>query len=388
MFIYVSSSVQPSRKANAIQSFYQYIYLANLFETSCYFHASTGRKFRAFIFNNSHHIYHPALFGFTIASTSIFISAIASFLFIVKRLFVSTLAAKKSDDCIYSRNLYCSYLLSLFRIKHVFEIHSVELGRFQSYFLRRILVSCFVSKVFISESLKSRLSSFIINGLCIVEHDASLPLDLSDAASQQLLDIFSGDRVVLNHLVMPQANKIKFFYAGTFAKGRGIELIFSLASKYPCYEFVLAGDSHSYLTDREVPSNVILLGMLPHIQVLSLANQCQILLMPYQRGLSISKFSIDSFDWMSPLKLFDYMRTGKPIISSFSPSLHEVLGSDGATFVYDISSLDEWCAKIQYVVDNYNLMSSKSFFNKDLISSTYNWATRAIRIKSLLEETQ
>jgi len=387
MFIYVSSSVQPSGTANSIQSFYQYTYLAKLFKSSCYFHASTGRKFCTSIFNKSHLVHHPTLFGFTIPSSSIFILAIASFLFIAKRLFLSTLAASKSSDCVYSRNLYCSFLLSLFRIKHVFEIHSVERGRLQSYFLRRILISHTVSKVFISESLKSVLCASIVSGVCIVDHDASLPLDLSDAASQQLLDIFSGDRVSFNHLVLPQANKTRLFYAGTFAKGRGIELIFSLASKYPCYEFVLAGDSQTYLADREVPPNILLLGMLSHLQVLSIADQCQILLMPYQRGLSISKFSIDSFDWMSPLKLFDYMRTGRPIISSFSPSLYEVLRSGAATFVYDISSLDEWYSKVQYVVDNYSLMSSKSLVNKNLIVSTYNWAARATRIKPFLNET-
>ena len=384
MLVYVSSSVQPSTRANSIQSLYQYTYLATLYSSSRYFYACSGPKFRTSIISQSHRLCRPSFFGIPILSSSIFFIALAGFFFIAKRILFSPIL-RDSSDSIYSRNLYFSFILALLRIKHIYEVHSIEKGRIQSLFLNTIVSSHSVSKIFISDSLRQMFYNSYLNGLALIDHDASLPLELNDLASKQLLDIFPDAETSPDLSNLLTSTKYKLFYAGTFAQGRGIEILLSLAFKLPNCDFILLGDSLTYLYNTQLPPNVFLIGALPHPQVLTIAAHCHILLMPYQRGLSISKFSIDSFDWMSPLKLFDYLRTGKPIITSFSSSLYEVLGSERATYVYNISSLDEWHTKINHILQNYDLYSASAKENPNLIASTYNWASRAGRIKSIYD---
>ena len=55
---------------------------------------------------------------------------------------------------------------------------------------------------------------------------------------------------------------------------------------------------------------------------------CDVLLMPYQRSVSIGVAGHDTARWMSPMKMFEYLASGTPVISSDLPVLREVL-ADG-----------------------------------------------------------
>ena len=246
MLIYVSSSLQPSYRANSIQSFYQYAYLSSLYSSSCYFHASSGKHFIDFFHNHRHKLFKPRFLGLSIHSTSIFPIACSAFIFVLKRIFLSLIRLRLPADHIYSRNIYFSFLLLVLRISHIFEIHTIEVGKVQSFFLKSILSSPFISKVFISVSLKEHFPEQSIIGRYYIEHDASLPLDLSDTVSRSLASIFSFSSVSSLETEFSEDKKIRFFYAGTFAQGRGIELIFALASCFPNCDFILAGDSSDY----------------------------------------------------------------------------------------------------------------------------------------------
>ena len=50
-----------------------------------------------------------------------------------------------------------------------------------------------------------------------------------------------------------------------------------------------------------------------------------VLLMPYQKNVSIGQRDGDTGRWMSPMKMFEYMASGVPIIASKLPILEEVL---------------------------------------------------------------
>ena len=59
---------------------------------------------------------------------------------------------------------------------------------------------------------------------------------------------------------------------------------------------------------------------------------CDVLLMPYQRRVAASSGG-DIALYLSPMKLFEYLACGRPIISSDLPVLQEVLNPQNAILV-------------------------------------------------------
>ena len=64
--------------------------------------------------------------------------------------------------------------------------------------------------------------------------------------------------------------------------------------------------------------------------------------MPYQRNVSIGIKGSNTADWMSPLKLFEYMSSGVPIISSDLPVLREILEDRRNALLVPPKNFDSW----------------------------------------------
>ena len=63
--------------------------------------------------------------------------------------------------------------------------------------------------------------------------------------------------------------------------------------------------------------------------------------MPYQRKVAIVGGGGDASAYMSPMKMFEYMATGRLIISSDLPVLREILNGTNAVLC-DPEDLDAW----------------------------------------------
>jgi len=72
-------------------------------------------------------------------------------------------------------------------------------------------------------------------------------------------------------------------------------------------------------------SNVILTGFIPNADLPIYQAACDILLMPYQSQVAASSGG-DIARYLSPMKLFEYLACGKPILSSDLPVLRESAG--------------------------------------------------------------
>ena len=65
--------------------------------------------------------------------------------------------------------------------------------------------------------------------------------------------------------------------------------------------------------------------------------------MPYQTKVSIGSKGHDTGRWMSPMKMFEYMAAGVPIISSDLPVLREILRNEENALLVSPSKHKEWC---------------------------------------------
>jgi glycosyltransferase involved in cell wall biosynthesis len=126
-------------------------------------------------------------------------------------------------------------------------------------------------------------------------------------------------------------------YTGHFYAGRGIDVLFDLAAKFPQVQFLWIGGREKELADirarlqREDLSNVILTGFVDNQKLPLYQAASDVLLMPYERSIAGSSGG-NSADICSPMKMFEYMAAGRAIITSDLPVIHEVLNEETAYF--------------------------------------------------------
>jgi glycosyltransferase involved in cell wall biosynthesis len=374
--VYISPSVIPSTSANLIHVLNQIFSLAKLHNyKSVYLFISSNLSDKFLL--------EYIKKNFNLENKKIIIKKIPNFYnlgnsFLITFYFILFLIEyKKNNLCIISRNLYSSYLLSIFKKSFLFETHQVETG-VKSLIQRYIICQKKTKTIVISEALKFRLQKYTKIPIHVL-HDAAPP-DLEAITKTKKKKIL---RLVIKE---PLSNSSKFLiYAGSFYPGRGVDLICKLAQVFPRYNFILIGGSEKQINDFKFcfPSkNLFFIGHKPYIEVLELIRAADILLMPYQTKVSIGIKNQDTALFMSPLKLFEYMSSGVPIISSDLPSIREILVNNHNGLLCKPNDLKSWVKAIKKL-DKQELAKKISKNAYSIYKSKYNWKFRAYEISKL-----
>ena len=91
--------------------------------------------------------------------------------------------------------------------------------------------------------------------------------------------------------------------------------------------------------------------------------EMDILLMPYSNKVTVSGNVSDTTNYMSPLKLFDYMSTGRLILSSKLKVLKEVVDDKHCIFIKNYLNPLSWLLEINKI--KYNV------FKRNIIGKTH-----------------
>jgi len=167
-------------------------------------------------------------------------------------------------------------------------------------------------------------------------------------------------------------------YSGHLHSGRGIDEILEAARVLSNVHFLFLGgwdrDVKYYrgVARSQALTNVTFRGYVPHTEVPLYLFASDILLMPYNASLHTAKRC-------SPLKLFEYMAAGRPIISSDLPSLRTVLRHKMNAFLIRPDSVIDLIEAIRYILASRGLTESLSK-NARRASMKYSWDERASRI--------
>ena len=142
-------------------------------------------------------------------------------------------------------------------------------------------------------------------------------------------------------------------YTGHLYKGRGMDLLIKLAEKLPEVYFLWVGGREAevsywneFIKEKHI-NNIRITGFIENEYIPLYQSIGDVLLMPYEKKVSGSSGG-NTADFCSPMKMFEYMATGKPIISSNLPVFHEVLNNDNAIFC-DYENVDQWINAIQKI---------------------------------------
>lgn len=171
-------------------------------------------------------------------------------------------------------------------------------------------------------------------------------------------------------------------YTGALYNGRGIEIIVALAEKFGDMEFIIAGGTKKQVDHWKKQSrseNIKFLGYIPPANIPRLLKSFDYLLMPYQKNCMLLDNKTSTAEYASPLKMFEYMASGKPIISSDLPVLQEVLQAGWDALVVSADDIGQWANALIKLTQEPGLGKrlADNAFEK---VKNYTWEKRTQRI--------
>lgn len=274
---------------------------------------------------------------------------------------------------IYSRNQLSSILILLFTRKKIFiELHSPPTGLYKFIFNIYLRTSRISKLILISDALKK-----------IIKNNFSLIPDDKILVCHDGADIFSDKKLKI------KINKgdTNVGYVGHLYQGRGIEKIIQLAKRNKKVHFHIIGGEDLdilYWKKKSNLKNVFFYGHIEPKSIPSYLLEFDILIAPYQNKVFLSN-GMNTADWMSPLKLFEYMSSGKPILTSDLPVIKEVLKHKVNAYLCNPKSINDWNEGLNYFILNpceAKKISQKAF--KDLVN-LYTWDSRSKKISKYFE---
>ncbi|MCB9094300.1 MAG: glycosyltransferase [Halobacteriovoraceae bacterium] len=281
----------------------------------------------------------------------------------------------ENPDLVYCRFLPGAIIANCLGKKVILESHApFEHFGFISRIILKLLFSSkyFLGSVVITKPLKeSWLKGFgEIKDKILVASDAS---DIPEKNSFKIKLELQGNY------------SFNLGYAGHLYPGRGVELIFELAKRQREFGFHIWGGNPNdvkYWIEKSCDiENFIVYGFVQPAQISQYHALVDVLLAPYQNEISVEGGGqTNTYQYMSPMKVFEYMAAEKAIICSDIPVLREVLNDRENCFLCPTNNVDIWEKTVVKLLDDKNLrlsIAKKAF--QDL-SLKYTWKSRAEKV--------
>lgn len=284
----------------------------------------------------------------------------------------------EEGSCAYSRSAATLFFLRN-RTCFVYEAHMEP-----DFLNRRIEYAVLTSKnciglVVISRALKQRyleLFPFLQPDFITVLHDAAdLPEDTCEKARLQGPD-----------------SDIKIGYVGHLYPGKCMETLIPLAKRCPEYKFHIVGGTDEWIRHwqtrirEERIDNLLLYGYVDNREVGSYYRAFDIAIMPFSRTINIGRRkSANIGNWISPLKLFEAMAYGKPILVSRLPTIEEVLTDGKDCVMAEPDNIEQWAEKLRMLCRDAQLQTRIGTEAREKLRREHTWLERAERAAALFE---
>ena len=162
-------------------------------------------------------------------------------------------------------------------------------------------------------------------------------------------------------------------YAGALYPFKGINLLIDIAPQFPQVIFALAGGSeeqiqeYKQLIQDKKANNVKLLGYLPHNFLASLLQAADALVYPHLAG--------EAANFTSPMKLFDYIAAGKPIVATTIPPLAEFKSSPLVAGWCEPNNPQAFADSLRQVLATYPQWQIEHIHDEELVQQ-FSWEYR------------
>ncbi len=278
-------------------------------------------------------------------------------------------------DLVFSRNLRACLLPAMRGVPTVFEAHTLtSLQRPQDRWVLQRLHRApgFRGIVAISQALADDLVTElgVDADRILVAHDA---VRLADMPAPEPLP--------------PAApGSIRVLYTGSMFRGRGVELLVALAEREHRVVLHLVGgpEEAAHRWAAEAPraradGRLVVHGPVSPARARALQQGADVLVAPFARQVATDS-GIDSSRWMSPMKVFEYLASGRPMIISDLPVLHEVIRPDVDALMVPPEDVDALAAAVRRLGDDPSLAERLATEARARVEREFTWDLRVQRI--------
>jgi glycosyltransferase involved in cell wall biosynthesis len=288
-------------------------------------------------------------------------------------------ACRARPDVVYGRFLPACWLTALRGVPTVFEAHvppSTQRPGWLVHLIFRLWTRAKGNKgvVAISSALAARLEAEYGSMRLIVAHDGAPVVRYGE-----------GDLVAKD-----PGRSLQVGYIGQLYQGKGIELIEQILRRCPSMQFHIVGGSEYDIRHWQGrlanDKNVVFHGHVPHGQTEEFRQRCDVLLAPYQPEVRVFGGGNDVAPWMSPLKIFEYMASGKATVCSDLPVLREILTHEETALLCDPLKPEEWEEALKRLEADVEFRIGLGERARRVHAMSYTWEARVKKILGQMDE--
>ena len=289
---------------------------------------------------------------------------------------VYTKMNRKNFDLVLTRNIFYAYLsTTFFGIPTIYDAHHPLVKG------AHLLFDSFKnSKHLVRFSTNSR-------GLADIYMKLGLPRDKLNVAHNGVdLEEFTGlpsKEEARRQLNLPIDKKI-VCYSGNTYSGRGIDLLIEAAQSLKEALFMVVGglesdiENYKKIARDKNAENFKLVGFVPHKDVPLYISSADVLVMPYTSQMTI-KGGATAVDFTSPIKLFEYMASRRPIVATSLSTIKEILDDGSNALLVEPDDAELLGRGIKRVLEDHTLAEKLAIQAASDVKK-YAWEERVKRI--------
>ncbi|MCG3206490.1 MAG: D-inositol-3-phosphate glycosyltransferase [Anaerolineae bacterium] len=376
--VYISGSTIPSRSANSLQTmlmcqaFARLGLIVDLITPIKLWHYWKNR-------NENCYQYYDVDQDFTITyipfpSPHLLTSFDTFTFYLGADQFAAWLVHQRKADICYTREMRVAWTTVASQIPTIYECHyppptqakaqKLALAAEQSSMLAVVAISAALRDLLISTGVPAEKIIVAHDGVDLSRYNPTLTRD--DARQLLGLPLQKKIAVYAGHL----------FYWSNKGDGKGTNHIIESAALHPDVLFLIVGGWGEHIDRaRNLTSgleNIQFIGFVQNKLVPLYLAAADVLLMPYTWDLPIAGY-------FSPLKMFEYMASGRPIIASCLPTIQEVLTNGENAILVQPGSTAQLAKGINTVLENPDLAIRLGLQAYQSVLK-YTWEKRAEQI--------
>ena len=261
------------------------------------------------------------------------------------------------EALIYSRDPLVVFLFSIRGFRTLYDAHNYPTTKVKlfEFFLKR--VSGVIANSRGTAGMFPHKKTLVApNGVDLKDFESAVPVE-------------SGQGTVL--------------YSGHLYSWKGVDTVLGAAALRPDLKFVfLGGTAHDLEVYRKKQQelglkNVVFEGHIFKTQIPARLLDASVVLLPNNPG------TVESEKYTSPIKMFEYLASGVPLIASDLPSLREVLDESVCTF-FKAGDPADLARALDLVLREYSSAKTKAM-NAKTVARQYSWDSRASRILDFIQ---
>lgn len=275
----------------------------------------------------------------------------------------SVFAVRKKKGIIYSIDCdsFSFFAIPFLRRPYFFEIHSNK----KNTFFQRHLFHSISGVIAINKNVKSALLKAFPNLLDkVIVHP--------NGVDQRF---YREERTPLS------LQRPALVYTGSFQDWKGLDTVLAAAKIVPqCMFYLVGGVEHDLRKggyQGPIPTNVVLAGKREYKEMPHWTTSADMLV------LTGTKRDNYSYHYTSPMKLFEYMASGKPIVASRTPAIEQIV-TERDVFFYESDHPEALAETIQRVLENPDEAVQRAEHTLQKVKN-FTWDRRAKKIIAFIQ---